>query len=183
MGQDKLLLPWNGERLVDRAAAALRATCPQLYCAGRDLGLPGFRHLEDARPDSGPLAGLVAALEAAGVGLVLALAGDLPGVTVEFLQALQREAELTPDRVLLPATRRGIEPLAAAWPAAGAAPLRAALEAGQRSLHRAVRDLPHRLWPLPDSAKMRAALRNLNAPEDWRAFTGGDLPREDPDRA
>ena len=30
---------------------------------------------------------------------------------------------------------------------------------------------------------MRAALRNLNAPEDWRAFTGGDLPREDPDRA
>ncbi len=183
MGQDKLLLSVAGERLVDRPAAALRATCARLCCVGRELGLGDFTPLVDARPGCGPLGGLVAALEHAGEGFVLALAGDLPEVDAAFLARLQAEAEKEPASVLIPRCEGRLEPLAAAWPASLAAPLRAELEADRLSLHRCLEQLPHRVWQLDGAAKMRAPLRNLNAPQDWQAFTGGPLPRDDPDRA
>ena len=183
MGQDKLLLPLGAGRLVDRPAEVLRRRCPELICAGRELGLAGFRFVPDPVPDSGPLAGLVAALEAARSDWLLALAGDLPGVTAEFLLELQERAERHPEQALIPELDGRAEPLVAAWPVSAAGPLRAALEQGRRSLHRAAECLPRRRWALPDSAKMRAIQRNLNAPDDWRAFTGGEPPREDPDRA
>ncbi len=181
MGRDKLALPLDGGRLVDRAADALRATCSVHLCVGRELDLEGFRFVPDAAPDCGPLAGLVAALEAARTPAVVGLAGDLPGIDAAFVRALQVEAEKTPGSVCIPVSEEGLEPLAAAWPVAVAAELRAALDSGVRALRRAAELVPHRVWELPRTAKMRAALRNLNAPPDWEAFTGSPLPSSEPD--
>lgn len=183
MGRDKLLLPLDGARLIDRPAAALRATCAELSCVGRELDLAGFRALPDARRDCGPLGGLVAALEDASTAWILAVAGDLPELTAAFLRQLQEAAEQQSGAALVPLGPHGPEPLLAAWPRAAAVLLRRRLEDRKLALHEALAELPHRLWAPPPAAKMPAPWRNLNAPEDWEAFTGRPLPRPEIDRA
>jgi molybdenum cofactor guanylyltransferase len=90
MGTDKALIEVDGQRLVDRAAAVLRAVADPVVEVGPGWsGLPAVR--EDP-PGSGPLAALsagAAALRAAGHdGPVLVLAVDMPRVGVELLRLL-----------------------------------------------------------------------------------------------
>jgi molybdenum cofactor guanylyltransferase len=94
MGTDKALIEVDGQRLVDRAAAVLRAVADPVVEVGPGWsGLPAVR--EDP-PGSGPLAALsagAAALRAAGHdGPVLVLAVDMPRVSVELLQLLAGRA-------------------------------------------------------------------------------------------
>jgi molybdopterin-guanine dinucleotide biosynthesis protein A len=94
MGSDKALLEVDGQRLVDRAGAVLRAVADPVVEVGPGWsGLPAVR--EDP-PGSGPLAALsagAAALRAAGHdGPVLVLAVDMPLVGVELLEFLAGRA-------------------------------------------------------------------------------------------
>jgi len=90
MGADKALLEVGGQRLVDRAAAALRAVAdPVLEVGPGSSSLPAVR--EDP-PGSGPLAAVAAgaaALRAGGHdGPVIVLAVDMPFVSVGLLRLL-----------------------------------------------------------------------------------------------
>lgn len=94
MGTDKALIEVDGQRLVDRAAAVLRAVADPVVEVG-----PGWSALPAVReepPGSGPLAALsagAAALRAAGHdGPVLVLAVDMPRVGVELLRFLAGRA-------------------------------------------------------------------------------------------
>lgn len=90
MGSDKALLEVDGQRFVDRTAAALCAVAdPVLEVGPGRSALPAVR--EDP-PGSGPLAAVVtgaAALRGAGhAGPVIVLAVDMPSVTVGLLRLL-----------------------------------------------------------------------------------------------
>jgi molybdopterin-guanine dinucleotide biosynthesis protein A len=134
MGRDKATMAVGGTPLAAWAlAAAARVADPVVLVA--PAGHPA-RALGDALvtdPGEGPLAALVAALEALDAGHVLVLAGDHPGLRVELLAhlvGLRGRAEAV-------ACRRGdrLEPLVAVYqrrPALAAAGAR--LAAGDRSL-------------------------------------------------
>jgi len=191
MGCDKLALRLEGgERLVERPAAALREVCGTLLAVGTpsggDLGLAGFRAIPDALAGQGPLGGLLAALEAATTRWVLLLAGDMPRLSGAFLAALQAEAMLDPDRALIPRSARGLEPLAAAYPVALAAPVRAALQAGRSAVHAALPVELRRIWDYGgtgEAGRLRDPFLNLNAPEEWAAFAERSVDAQDPPRA
>jgi molybdenum cofactor guanylyltransferase len=90
MGSDKALLEVDGQRFVDRAAAALRAVAdPALEVGPGWSGLPA---VQEDPPGSGPLAAVATgamALRAGGHdGPVIVLAVDMPFVTVELLRLL-----------------------------------------------------------------------------------------------
>jgi molybdopterin-guanine dinucleotide biosynthesis protein A len=94
MGTDKALIEVDGQRLVDRAAAVLRAVADPVVEVG-----PGWSDLPAVRedpPGSGPLAALsagAAAVRAAGHdGPVLVLAVDMPRAGVELLRLLAGRA-------------------------------------------------------------------------------------------
>jgi molybdenum cofactor guanylyltransferase len=94
MGTDKALIEVDGQRLVDRAAAVLRAVADPVVEVGPGWsGLPAVR--EDP-PGSGPLAALstgAAAVRAAGHdGSLLVLAVDMPRVGVDLLRLLAGRA-------------------------------------------------------------------------------------------
>ena len=91
MGRDKALLPWGGATLLGHALERLRAVCADVAILSGaepryvDAGAPV---LTRRRPDGGPLAGLVAALDHARHDRVLLLAVDVPFAPAELLRHL-----------------------------------------------------------------------------------------------
>ena len=97
LGRDKALLPWppnafvegNRQTLLQHSIARLQSVCATVsICANRDdLPFTGAI-LPDALAGSGPLGGIVAALEHSATDWNLLLAVDLPFLPVEVLQEL-----------------------------------------------------------------------------------------------
>lgn len=90
MGADKAVLDWDGATAVERVWALAAATIAgPIFTVGRaGYGLPT---IEDARPGSGPVAGVMAgamALRAQGAQFALVLAVDAPTITPEDLVPL-----------------------------------------------------------------------------------------------
>jgi molybdopterin-guanine dinucleotide biosynthesis protein A len=160
--------------LLERAVATARSMSDEvLVVAPSRLGLihPGARAVEDLLPDTGPLSGVVAGLEAAGTDIVVLLGVDLPLVPPDLLRALAAELAASGEEFQAAVPRPGgrPQPLAAAYRRSAAASLRRALDSGERSLVRAVQTLAvawiddARIDELPGG---RDALLNVNAPED-----------------
>lgn len=100
MGTDKAFVEINGLAMAEIVATSLREVCDRALVAGRAQGLAGLPGIPD--PDAsnrGPLAGLVAGLEAAGSGVVVLTAVDQPWVrpdTLRHLIALYSDLPVVP---------------------------------------------------------------------------------------
>lgn len=139
MGRDKALLRlrgrplWRRQRDLLRTAGAgelLLSARPDQRWARRAGGFAAL--VRDPVPDGGPLAGIVAALEAAAHDRVAVLAIDLPRLPVRWLAELAASANENRGAV----GRRGrfFEPLAAVYPRKMLPLARAALARGDRAL-------------------------------------------------
>jgi molybdopterin-guanine dinucleotide biosynthesis protein A len=162
----------GGIRVLDRVAAALReATGGASLLVANDPAapswLPGVPVARDVVPGQGSLGGLLTAIETAAP--VICVAWDMPFVAAGLLRELG--SLLAEYDAVLPASdsRRGVEPLCAAYgPACGPA-IRAALERGDLravGFHAALRVLrlpPERVLQYGDPAVL---FFNVNTPED-----------------
>jgi len=125
----------EGLERATHAAPVLIANAP-----GAAAWRPGLRVVPDVLPDHGSLGGILTAVEA--LGSALCVAWDMPFVPPALLAALAAGLE-TADAVLPESdSRRGVEPLCAAYgPACGPA-IRAAIARGEDraiGFHAAVR--------------------------------------------
>ncbi len=116
-GRPKGLELVGGARIIDRVAEALREVTDDLLAIANDPAgaswLPDVRSAGDVRPGMGSLGGIHAAIVRAG-GPVIAVAWDMPFISVDLLREMRRVA--TPDiDVVVPesGSRRGVEPLCA----------------------------------------------------------------------
>lgn len=143
MGTDKARLQVGGRSLIEHALAALEEVAEPVVLApgaaprygelGRELVLDA--PTEPGEPSAaGPLAGLLAVLEAARTDWVAVLACDLPRIAPELIGRLHRRALERGADACLFATRGGLEPLIAVYHRRCAPAVRAALEAGERRL-------------------------------------------------
>jgi molybdopterin-guanine dinucleotide biosynthesis protein A len=115
MGRDKALLPWGATDLLGHTLARLSLVVPEVrVLAGPQARYTGRAPVEtDAVDGGGPLAGTLAALEAAAGRVALLLAVDLPLVPPALLARLVllcSEADAA-----VPISSRGNEPLCAAY--------------------------------------------------------------------
>ncbi|MCA1667187.1 MAG: molybdenum cofactor guanylyltransferase [Thermomicrobia bacterium] len=140
MGADKALLrlPSGGATLIERVVAAARAVSDDIVIVAADTArLPAMtvRTVPDAIAGAGPLAGLVAGFAAAHYPDILALACDLPYLSVPLLQWMaalpQTWDALVPYRPNDDG-KAGWQPLHAIYARACLAPMRAAFERGDR---------------------------------------------------
>jgi len=141
MGRDKALLEIDGRPLWERQRDVLaRAGAKQIFLsarsdqawAGAAAGFAGI--VRDASLDSGPLGGLVAALERSGQGHLVVLAVDLPQMEPVWFSALL--AECSPGRGAVGRNGPWFEPLAAVYPRELLPLARAALERGDLALQK-----------------------------------------------
>lgn len=174
-GRPKGLERVNGERIIDRVAAALRAATDDLLLIANAPEASDWIRDVPTRPDvrtgEGALGGLHAALAHAGTDIVL-VAWDMPFVPAALLHALRALGEREGVDAVFPesdGSRRGVEPLCAWYSARCLAAVTAALDAGDRrvvAFHEHVRTLriPHAdVATFGDPALM---FRNVNTPDD-----------------
>ncbi|HYB42350.1 MAG TPA: molybdenum cofactor guanylyltransferase [Candidatus Methylomirabilis sp.] len=144
-GAPKGLLEVGGRRILDRVVGSLeRATgrLPVLIANAPDAGRwrPDLPVVSDVLPGQGSLGGILTAVETA--GRVVCVAWDMPFVPAELLAALARLLDGADAALPESDSRRGLEPLCAAYgPACGPA-IRTAIARGDAraiGFHRDVR--------------------------------------------
>ena len=171
-GLPKGLLAVGGRRILDRVVDALaKATGapPVLIANAPDAAqwVPGLTVHADVLPGQGSLGGILTAVET--LGPVLCVAWDMPFVSAELLGALAPYLDNADAALPESDSRRGVEPLCAAYgPACGPA-IRAALARGDQ---RAVGFHPEvRVARLPRTSVLQygdpgVLFFNINSPQD-----------------
>jgi molybdopterin-guanine dinucleotide biosynthesis protein A len=169
MGRDKATMEFEGEPLWRRQLHLLRALeLQKLFVSARTKPewLPDDAELLlDDPPSCGPISGLTKALLAMRTTHLIALAVDMPFMTLGMLRKILER--LVENLGVVPVIGDRAEPLAAVYPAHAAADFKAALAGTDFSLQRLVVNLmvEHKvkLWPIEKSAAN--FYRNINTPE------------------
>ena len=93
MGQDKALLEFRGQPMVEIAVEKLRSFCAEVSIAGNREDLSRFAHvIEETRMDVGPAAGIEAGLKACGQAWALFVPVDVPVVPAGLLRVWAEDA-------------------------------------------------------------------------------------------
>ena len=182
LGAPKARVVLAGRTLLERALATLSLACDAVVVVAPetiDLGDAGVQRVYDVPGFAGPLAGLVAGLEACRDADCCVLGVDFPLVPpawpLALLERLATRRASSPAGVALAGVPRPAgesQPLVAAYGAGAAARLRVALERGVTSLRGGLGALAVD-W-LDDAALAawpggRAALLNVNTADDLAA--------------
>lgn len=118
MGRDKAWLEVNGQTLLARQIQLVReAGATEVFVSGRadqDYSSSGITVLMDRYPSAGPLAGIERGLESAQHSLVLVMAVDMAGMTVDCLRWLLTQCR--EGQGIVPQLGGRLEPLAAVYP-------------------------------------------------------------------
>ncbi len=166
MGRPKALLPWQGSTLLEWLAGQLSpGFTTLLVSAAHPSQVPASlrpQTVTDPRPGEGPLAGLVAGMQAAPDQPLLAVACDMPNVTPALLSRLLRASQGWDAAVPRLAGRP--QPTCAAYRPAALGPLKAALQQRRLKLSDAVAGLAVN-WLDEEDARL---FENMNTPADYR---------------
>ena len=139
LGVDKTTLPWppgnpEGRTMLDHTVDKLRLVCAEVIVVGYrgERPLPDrARAVSDAIPDSGPLGGLCAGLEAARNEHAIALPVDMPFLSIELLESLIAQPR---DYDVLAPVYNLVQTLHAIYSKRCAEVIRRRMAAGQRSM-------------------------------------------------
>jgi molybdopterin-guanine dinucleotide biosynthesis protein A len=168
MGRDKATLMRRGRPQWESQIEKLRALHPEkIFVSARsDLSwCPADAQLiQDTPPSRGPLSGLATALVATETDHLLALAIDMPFMTVEHLRHLCSLASI--GMGVIPMMDGNSEPLAAIYPKESRAVFLEAFQSENFSLQPIVRKLIDRdlLREMPITGREREFYKNINEP-------------------
>jgi len=170
MGSDKLSLELAGEPLWRRQTRVLRAAGAERVLLVRrpDQPLPaGGWGGRDVYANSGPLAGLQAALIGAVEPWAAVLAVDMPGIGPDWFNWLRGFCR--PGSGAIVRQPGGFEPLAAIYPREALAEATARLQRRELALQRLVANLAEsgRLSVVPVPAAWSGRTANLNTPAEF----------------
>ncbi|HEY6147137.1 MAG TPA: molybdenum cofactor guanylyltransferase [Thermoanaerobaculia bacterium] len=174
MGVPKGSLPYGAGTLAEHQTRRLAPLFSEVWLVVREE--PGYpfgpaRLLFDSDPERSALSGVTRALEEA-ADRVFVLAVDLPLAGEDLLLAIARRSLETGAAAVLPASERGLEPLAGVWRRAALPEAHRRAAAGDRSLRGLAEAVGAEILP-PD--RWRAAdpsgnaFENLNTISDWTA--------------
>jgi molybdopterin-guanine dinucleotide biosynthesis protein A len=170
MGCEKALLEVDGRPLVLALAERLGEICGTVLLAsgypGR-LGDLGYEEVEDALQYAGPLAGIVAALEASPHELLAVVAVDMPAANPMLLRYLADR--LDEHQACVPEGPWGLEPAHAVYSRDALPELTERLHSRRRSLLGALQALDLRVVGEPELLRAGFGISfaaNVNEPDD-----------------
>ncbi len=173
MGRDKALLPFGDRPLAAWMAELVQKACGKVSLVGsraKYSGL-GFPVVEDIFTDSGPLAGIHAALVHSAAPFSLIVGCDMPNLSPDFLDRLLEIAlEGDSDAVVPESEAFGFEPLCAVYSRNCLPRIEEALRNEERKVSSIfprlrVRPVIYREWQAYDP--LGKLFQNLNTLEDY----------------
>jgi molybdopterin-guanine dinucleotide biosynthesis protein A len=169
-GRAKSFLVVDGARVIDRQLAVLRTIASELILVANDpapyaeFGLP---IVADEQAGQGPLAGILAALEAARAPRVLVVACDMPYLDAASLARLvPAPGSADEDADVTVACGERLEPLCACYARTCVPVLRRRLAAGQRKAQELLADPGLRVRRITYTSEAWHFLTNVNTPSD-----------------
>ncbi len=168
MGRDKAVLPFGGERLIDRVISALQDLFSDILvvCSRPDLALPpSIRLVADEQPGLGPLMGILSGLKASATDMNFVMACDIPDFNRVFLLRMLEDCADVDIRVPRHADGR-YEPLFALYSRRVIPLAQACLDRGISKVDRIFPDCRVEFVDIP--ADLR--LININTPADYSAY-------------
>ena len=165
-GRDKGLIDWRGQPLIQHLQRCVRPMTDDLIisCNRNHEHYAAFadRLVHDQNSDfPGPMAGMIAGLEAARHPLLLVLPCDVPGVDSALLAAMRQTQQRHPEQPLMVRQGEFWEPLLCIVPKAHLTAMRQAWDAGERSPRRVLLALGAQAL---QCAENDPRLANLNTP-------------------
>jgi molybdopterin-guanine dinucleotide biosynthesis protein A len=174
-GKHKAFLELGGRPLAARTVELFSRLFPETLVATNrpePWQRLSVRCVADPIENAGPLAGLVAGLEAASTPLVFVTGGDMPSLSEPVIESLLERARLLPGRAVVPRAAGRAQVLHAVYPRSLALPARRALLAGTRRLL-GLLEAADTLWvEAGDLAGLPGAddtFRDVDTPEDLDA--------------
>ncbi len=135
MGQDKALVPFLGQPLIERILERIRGLADEILVTTNNpgafqfLGVPLY---PDLVPDRGALGGLYTALSAASHPSVGVVACDMPFLNPDLLAFERKNLIETKADIVIPETSSGLEPFHAVYRRSTCLePVKSALDAGK----------------------------------------------------
>jgi molybdopterin-guanine dinucleotide biosynthesis protein A len=175
MGQNKALMLFHGQPLIERVVFRLKSTADELLITTNHPDLFQFLDLPlfpDIFPGKGALGGLFTALSAANNSVVAVVACDMPFINPELLTA-ERDLLLQGNwDVVIPRSDEGLEPLHAVYRRDSClAAIRQALEIDQLRLVAWFGDVKVHELDLAEISVLDPGLlsfKNINTPEEFK---------------
>lgn len=168
MGTDKRFLKVGKEQLLTRQVRILKEYFEEVIISANDpealkhLGVP---IIPDSHPGRGPLEGLTSALAATHAQYSFVVAVDIPEIDMDLVERMK--SKLDDVSAVIPVSIDGLEEPLFAFYSKNCVPIfKAALERGERAVHRALKQCPVYHFPLGE----HVVFSNLNSPEDYRAY-------------
>lgn len=175
MGRDKAFIEVDGVPLWQRQLRILQQLAPtEILLAApprAEWKDSGCTIISDAQNNSGPMAGLTAALRRSSTDLLLVLAVDLPQITSAYLRMLL--ALCDDGKGAVPVSER-FEPLVAVYPRASLRIAEQFLSSGRFSMQSfaACCVADGLMLEQPIKSSEAALFRNMNTPSDLAAIAG-----------
>lgn len=176
-GRNKVLEPFEGERLIDRGIRLVGGMCDPVLVVANDLSfLLGVRAtlVRDIVPHQGPLGGIYTALLFSPHDRVFVRGTDMPFLVPEFVKMLKEWAEQGYDAVV-PVLNDYFEPLTAVYHRRCLPAVAETLERSERqiiSFFKSIRlkAVSEQEWRAVDPAGL--SFLNVNTPQDMEALGG-----------
>lgn len=176
MGQDKGLVDFLGEPLIQRVVSRIRPIADEILVttnkpeAYQFLNIPLFK---DVIPNHGALGGLYTALNAASSPIVAVIACDMPFVNPALLEFLIQEMEQSDMDIVIPRSKNGLEPLHAVYRQETCLPhIRKAIESEKWRVDSWFGEVKRRIMP-PEKIQIYdpafLSFLNVNTPEELQA--------------
>ena len=182
MKADKAALDVGGRTLLEHVLGQIGPYFDEIIVSvsqGQSVGLPrgaegktGPRLVADDVPGQGPIAGILAGLEAAQNDACMVIACDIPDIDLPLLRALARTT--CGSEITVPVGPAGLyEPLFAIYRRSVIPEIEALLASGERSILPLLERCRTVIVQFEDSSR----IRNLNTRRDYEAYLASRTPR------
>ena len=171
-GQDKGLVPYKRQALIEHVIAAMRAQTDNILInANRNLAqYAGFGYpvIEDTMDNfQGPLAGFLAAMNAVNTRYILTLPCDGPVIVADYLQRMLQALNTSGCDIAVASDGHRMQPVYALIPVALKTSLQQFLEAGERKID--IWYAQHSVTEVEFDADS-GLFTNMNTPDDLKKY-------------